>query len=185
MWNSERTLAILDSHDGMEGSPYGMPFIRWTGDPAFVREFDFIGGLIVREIANSEHAGKPAVRFGLADEMGERSIGRFVVSREVGHEESLEWLRIYDDPADFQREHDAFLNDGWEKIEARLVLVGDWIKDPEVEGDKVTEGLVTSVEIVPASVRGGETGLAIDLEGTDGYFWDRDLDDVLLRKIKS
>lgn len=98
---------------------------------------DYVAGYVVIKTGEAQHDGRPATRLTLADEMGQREVGRLVILNDAAHEERLEWIRWFEDETDAASfledwKNGAFVPAGYVQIPARAVVEGMVVR--EIEG---------------------------------------------------
>jgi hypothetical protein len=97
------TLKIQGSPDELYGAENGFGFV------------DYVAGLTVARVSTEgKHDGHPATIVHLADDMGEREIGRLVLRHELTFKEEIfDWERVFpaaSDLEEFVTQHEAAIN---------------------------------------------------------------------------
>lgn len=144
--NEDKTITLLRFE--LDDPTYGLPTAYWWGSPEYVVEADWICGFIVTETAPAEHAGQPAVRFGLADSNGLRKVGRLVLATDCLRDAGLEFVRTYDSVEEMREDIEILTSGGWRKRPARTLMTGDEVRTGTMTSVPLT-GELSDVIVTP------------------------------------
>lgn len=111
---------------------------------------DLVAGYEVMSVRQTQHDGVPATLITLGDSTGNREVGILRVRNDAVREAQLEVTRLFEDSEALgawvaaQTARPDGLPDGYEKVEARTVMVGDsiWVESDPDDND-LEDGTVT------------------------------------------